>query len=494
MASSGERVIFHHPESPDRPQQTFTRSEKFLLILFLLTLPFISPRVRGDGIGYYAFARSLLIDHNLQFHGDWKDPNTRPVLIETDKNGRVISTSSYTKTGHIDNHFSVGPALLWAPFLIAAHLAVIAVDHAGWSIPADGFSRPYLITMAVATAIYGFLGLWISFRLAGKYFAERWALLATLGIWFASSLPVYMYAEPSWSHAHSAFTVALFVWYWDRTRQSRGLQQWTILGLIAGLMIDTYYLNAILLLLPAIETGGKYREADSKSMAQPTGSLLYGNIAFAAAIFVALLPTLVTKKILYGSFVDFGYTEHWFWNSPAILKVCFSAQHGLFSLTPILIVAVAGIVFLGRKDRELGSYAATVFVLFLYAMGCYERWNGVVSFGNRFFVSLTPIFILGLAAAFSEFAHKWGDLQAATKRVAVISALLILWNVGLVFQYGTGLLSDVSPVVWQEVLYNQFRVVPGDMLHALHNRFAIQNAAAPAKSSSPIVSVDVAGK
>ena len=34
-------------------------------------------------------------------------------------------------------------------------------------------------------------------------------------------LPVYMYFNPSWSHAHSAFIVALFVWYWDRTRTTR---------------------------------------------------------------------------------------------------------------------------------------------------------------------------------------------------------------------------------------------------------------------------------
>lgn len=349
--------------------------------------------------------------------------------------------------------------------------------------------------MAISTALYGFLGLWISFRLARKYFDERWALFATLGIWLASSLPVYMYVDPSWSHAHSAFTVALFVWYWDSTRQKRGQRKWVILGFVAGLMIDTYYLNAILLLLPAIESFKKYRGADGKVGEEDTVvTLLRSNAAFVGAAFLALLPTFITKEILYGSFLNFGYTEHWFWNSPALLKVCFSAQHGLFSLTPILLVAVAGLVFLGRRDRELGSYAVTVFVVFLYALGCYERWSGVVSFGNRFFVSLTPIFILGVAAGVSEFARVWGDIPGATKRVAVILALLIVWNVGLVFQWSTGLLSDVSPVVWQEVVYNQFRVVPDDVLHVLQNRFSLQNIATPENSSTPRISADVAGK
>ena len=46
-----------------------------LAILFLLTLPFIHGTVDGDGIGYYAYLRSPLIDHNLAFATDWKDPH-----------------------------------------------------------------------------------------------------------------------------------------------------------------------------------------------------------------------------------------------------------------------------------------------------------------------------------------------------------------------------------------------------------------------------------
>ena len=80
-----------------------------------------------------------------------------------------------------------------------------------------------------------------------------WALLATLGIWFASSLPVYMYFNPAWSHAHSAFSMALFLWYWQRTRNQRSLRQWIVLGLTAGLMMNVYYPNAIVMVAPALE-------------------------------------------------------------------------------------------------------------------------------------------------------------------------------------------------------------------------------------------------
>jgi hypothetical protein len=61
----------------------------------------------------------------------------------------------------------------------------------------------------LGTAFYGFLGLLLSYSLARKYVAAHWAFLATLGIWGASSVPVYMYFNPAWSHAQSAFAVAL---------------------------------------------------------------------------------------------------------------------------------------------------------------------------------------------------------------------------------------------------------------------------------------------
>ena len=82
--------------------------------------------------------------------------------------------------------------------------------------------------------------------------------MGSLGIWFASSLPVYMYFNPSWSHAQSAFVTALFFWYWDRVRADRTWTQWLVLGLISGLMIDVYYICAVLLVVPLFESMAGY--------------------------------------------------------------------------------------------------------------------------------------------------------------------------------------------------------------------------------------------
>jgi len=36
--------------------------------LFLCTLPLVNPIVHGDGVGYYAYVRAPLIDHNFRLH------------------------------------------------------------------------------------------------------------------------------------------------------------------------------------------------------------------------------------------------------------------------------------------------------------------------------------------------------------------------------------------------------------------------------------------
>src|SRR5882724_11237159 len=215
-----------------------------MLLLLLISLPLANPWVRGDGVGYYAFARAPLIQWNLDFAADYQHANQGFREARLDESG-APKERFRTATGHLDNHFTVGPAMLWAPFLLCAHAGVLAARAVGARVAADGFSLPYLFAMALGTLLYGFLALLLSYRVACRFVDRHWALFATIAIWWASSLPVYMYFNPSWSHAHSAFAVALFFWYWLGTREGRSGGQWFVLALLAGLMLNVYYPNAI---------------------------------------------------------------------------------------------------------------------------------------------------------------------------------------------------------------------------------------------------------
>jgi hypothetical protein len=318
--------------------------------------------------------------------------------------------------------------------------------------------------MALATALYGFLGLLISFRLARKYVADTWALFATLAIWWASSLPVYMYFNPSWSHAHSAFVVALFLWYWHETRDSRTLKQWIVLGAIAGLMLDVYYANVMVFAILPFEAVREYSAAVRKATpgTPSVSQLLVRHAAFAVTLLLCMLPTFIAHRIIYGSIFETGYIpiRDWFWGSPYLLSVLFSANHGLLSWTPVLLFALIGLVAFWRSVPRVGGAFLLAAIAFYYFIASYPDWAGVSSYGSRFFVSLTPLFVLGLAVFLDRFTRIFRSPRAALAAASIFLACFVFWNAGLMFQWGTHLIPARGPISFSEMIRNQFVVVP----------------------------------
>jgi len=447
---------------------------KALLIIFVVALPLVNPIVRGDGVGYYAYVRSLLVQHNLRFETDWIRSPWPFVDRTVEADGRIHQP--YTATGHLYNHFSIGPSILWAPFLVPVHMVMVTARKAGWNIDTDGFSRPYLFTAALATAIYGFVGLCVSFALARLFVSEVWAFLGTLGIWFASSLPVYLYFNPFYSHAHSVFAAAIFIWYWNRTRQQRSMMQWVALGLLGGLMLDIYYINIAILLLPLLESLRQYWQAwrapvhDWSVMRR----LFLANLIFCGVIVLAFLPTLITRRIIYGSVREFGYYPST-WTRPAIWQPLLSSNHGLISWTPIILPSLLGLVLLRRYDRELATSSLAAFAVMYYIVACHPEWHGISSFGNRFFISLTPLFIIGLAVCLQEFGRWFKQPRTAIAASAAAISVLILWNLTFIFQWGMGLVPHVGPISWRQMAYNQVVVVPARLGSSLKSYFTDRN-------------------
>ena len=434
--------------------------------------------MRGDGVGYYAFARALLIQHDLDFTADYQHANERFREARLDTYGKPKEMFR-TSTGHLENHFTVGPAILWMPLLLCAHVAVLTARVFGSTVAADGFSLPYILAMALGTVLCGFLALLLSYRVACQFVAERWALLATIAIWWASSLPVYMYFNPSWSHAHSAFVVALFFWYWLGTAQSRTTAQWIVLALTAGLALNVYYPNLLALAVLVPEAFRSYRSAAKDAPSVRSSQLVLRHLLFCTITLFCLLPTFLTKYCIYGGPFETGYTpvSHWNWRSPSFLAVLFSSNHGLFSWTPILLFAVLGLFLFARKFPTVGVSVLCVLLAFYYFMASYPDWPGISSYGNRFFVSLTVFFALGLATLFQSIAGLFRSRALASACLAFAMCFLIAWNLGLMFQWGAHLIPARGPVSWRQVVLNQFSAVPRQLSSQLHAYLFCRKAA-----------------
>jgi hypothetical protein len=129
-----------------------------------------------------------------------------------------------------------------------------------------------------------------------------------------------------------------------------------------------------------------------------------------------------------------------------------------------------GLLLFYRRDHAFGAYLLLSFLAFYYVISIQPTWDGNSSFGSRYFVSLSPLFILGLAAFFDWLARTW---QARPARILATctTSLLILWNLGLVYQWGMHLIPTRGPISFREVAYNQVAVVPPQAARSVKNYF-----------------------
>ncbi|MBK8051593.1 MAG: hypothetical protein IPK16_33585 [Anaerolineales bacterium] len=127
-----------------RPTTVFGILLALCLLAYAASIPL--PRIDGlligsDGIGYYMYVHSLVIDGDLDFHNEyarlgWPTPEPTP-------------------TGLLPNHFAIGAGLLWAPFFVAAHLLSLALHALGLQVSVDGYGYLYQGAIAVGSILYG---------------------------------------------------------------------------------------------------------------------------------------------------------------------------------------------------------------------------------------------------------------------------------------------------------------------------------------------------
>jgi len=203
--------------------------------------------------------------------------------------------------------------------------------------------------------------------------------------------------------------------------------------------------DAFLIAGPAIDflrTAALHRRqslAERPRIATPiAGAAIAGTVAF----LVGYAPQLAAYKALNGHFGQtYLVTRKMNWAAPHFFDVLVSREYGLFFWTPLVVVALAGLIALAlrrvpalhRDAAWIGALALVMFALQVYTSGSVESWTVAGSFGQRRFVATTPLLVLGLAAIFVA-AERWAAI--ARWGLGVLVALCVWWNAGLMAQFG----------------------------------------------------------
>jgi len=341
-----------------------------------------------------------------------------------------------TDTGLKNNFAPIGCSVLWLPWFAAADLYVRTANIFGADIPADGFSPQYIQLVAYGSMVYGFLGLLLIFSLLRKIFDKSSSLIATLLIWFATSVVYYMYVQAPMSHSCSLFVVSLFVWYWLRTPGSLKWHRWLKLGLILGLAGLVREQNLFFVVLIFAEITGHLFKYFKEKAAVPYKKLALGLITAGAASFLIFMPQLIVYKILYDRFGPSPMVSRkMFWHSPYSWEVLFNYSHGLFFWTPVLFFAAVGLILFSVRHRFIGISLLSAFLVQVYVSGAVRSWHASGSFGHRRFINCSIIFAVGLGFLIHRTIKTKFKIP-----VMIFSFLLILWNLQLIVQFATNIM------------------------------------------------------
>ncbi len=277
-----------------------------------------------NGLGYYAWLRSLLID------GDWSFDN------EFDehalKNDYVPPPFYRTEIGRRPNQWSIGPACLWAVTIVPVHVVTKVLSPSA----ANGYSPPYQWTVGITSLVASFAGLAFTFAVCRTVSRPSRAALGVAFLWLGTTVVYYGATEVSSAHGLRATAMAVLVWYWFTTYGSTRPTRWLLVGLLVGAV---GLMRWQLLTFAALPAGELLLTRWQSEEVTPRAAL--GRAAVCAALaalggVIAFSPQMLAWRCVYGDWLVSPVPGvAWNWSHPSVWQVLCSWDRSLFYWTPL---------------------------------------------------------------------------------------------------------------------------------------------------------------
>jgi hypothetical protein len=377
--------------------------------------------IQGDTFSYYVYLPALFIKHDIKLK-----------FIDNEKqsfyNNLWYSTSllgiRFTKMG-------IGVAILHSPFFLLADVYAKAFHYLD-----DGFSVPYQIFLCLSSIFYASLAL-IFLRKSLLYFFSDFITAVTLFcIVLGTNLFYYTTLSPGMSHPFSFFLFALLIYCTVRWYRTPTITLSILLGISAGLIIETRPVNILILLVPLLY-GINKREDFLNRVSFVKKNYKY-IIACIIAGLISVSPQIIYWKIISGHWIYYSYTdEHFFFNHPHIIEGLVGFRKGWLLYTPLMCFALIGIPFLRKRGKEFFLSTSIFLILNVYVVLSWWCWWYGGSFGGRSFIESYALLAFPLASFFAFATNQ----RAWIKRIIIVTtSLLIVLSCFQTYQYNETIL------------------------------------------------------
>lgn len=339
-----------------------------VLFAFFCFRPLNAPAYRiiaADGLGYYSYLPARFIYQDADFQFEWFDD----VFIRHYNNSMFARPSDNFMVQYgdrrIDKYYP-GQSLLQLPFFFLAHLSAKLTGQ-----PADGFSLPYQAGIGLAAVFYALAGLFFCSKLLLQMFNNRFiSILVPLLVFSGTNLFTYTIFNGCYSHVYSFFTIALALYsaflFFQRTEKK--LLYLSLLVLFSVLTLSIRPLNALLLLsIFYFYKPFSLKELGLKGVFKPLPALF---------LLLACLAAGYTLQIIHrqtgGFFINSYAGERFYFDRWShVAGNLFGFQYGMLWYVPLILLALAALVFVRRQPRLLWLLLPVLCSIVLYSLWWY---------------------------------------------------------------------------------------------------------------------------
>lgn len=372
----------------------------FLLFLFFnLKAPL---RIQGDGVFYYAYLHSSFFDRDFDFKNQLARFSSQDYFSQ-----KFLSENKLTAVGKTPNAYPPGVAIMWIPFFLLAHFLTWI-----FRLPLDGYSYFYVFFLNFSAWLFGILALILNYKNLRKFFSEKNSFVPVLAVWLATPWIYYQFLAPSMNHMASLFLASFFLFLtmqeWREKKKSRLLMP------VVFLMVLTRWQNIFFVLFYA----PVFLKNKKKIL-----NILIPILAF------ALIQSLIWKN-LYGRYFLIPQGHRFVGFQFHGLYTLFSSDRGLLLWSPVIILALIGLVYLWKKCKFLTLIAILILLCQWILNSSLNDPGGGEAFGARRFIETLSLLIFPLAA----FWEKWQK----KKIILFLFLFLILGNFLLLENYRLG--------------------------------------------------------
>jgi hypothetical protein len=369
--------------------------------------------VEADAEGYFAYLPAVVVYNDLNFGffdeiKENKDYSRNGFQdYRTEANGKII------------NKYFAGTALAQLPFFLVAHMVSEPLGYRS-----DGYSKPYIISITIASLVYILLGLIFLKRLLRLYGIDGWnSAIVLVGFTFGSNLFCYTLVDIGLSHLYSFVFITMFLYYGKLLFEDKKTNRIYLLGILLGLILLIRPINGIILFALPFLAGSKEKFiAGIMNLWKHKWISIMG--LFLSMLIVSI--QLFIYKVSTGSFFVYSYQEEGFnLLSPHMFDILFSYKKGLFLYTPIFLISLTGLYFSWKKSRFEASSLGLFLLFLIYILSSWWNWWYGGGFSSRVFVEFIPLFAILLGVSLLKLKGK----IVRASYISLIGALIIICQI-----------------------------------------------------------------